>query len=76
MREMGLAGTAPGPATSEAHARLKVYPYLLHGVTVTRPNQVWFTGVTYIRSARGFAYLVAIIDWYSRCVLACASATA
>jgi putative transposase len=66
---MGLAGMAPGPATSKPHPQHKVYPYLLRGVAVTRPNQVWSTDVTYIRLARGFAYLVAIIDWYSRCVL-------
>jgi putative transposase len=69
MREMGLSGMAPGPATSVKHPRHKVYPYLLRGVAVTRPNQVWSTDVTYIRLARGFAYLVAIIDWYSRKVL-------
>ena len=69
MREMGLAGMAPGPATSKPHPRHKVYPYLLRGVAVTRPNQVWSTDVTYIRLARGFAYLVAVIDWYSRRVL-------
>ena len=60
---------APGPNTSRTHPRHKVYPYLLRGVPVTRPNQVWSTDITYIRLARGFAYLVAIIDWYSRNVL-------
>lgn len=70
MREMGLAGMAPGPATSKPHPQHKVYPYLLRGVAVMRPNQVWSTDLTYIRLARGFAYLVAIIDWYSRRVLA------
>lgn len=69
MRKMGLAGMAPGPATSVKHAEHKVYPYLLRGVAVKRPNQVWSTDVTYIRLSRGFAYLVAIIDWYSRKVL-------
>lgn len=69
MRGMGLAGMAPGPNTSRAHPLHKVYPYLLRGVPVTRPNQVWSTDITYIRLARGFAYLVAIIDWYSRKVL-------
>lgn len=69
MRELGLAGMAPGPATSKPHPQHKVYPYLLRGVPITRPNQVWSTDVTYIRLARGFAYLVAIIDWYSRRVL-------
>jgi putative transposase len=70
MRVLGLAGMAPGPATSTAHPEHKVYPYLLRGVAVTRPNQVWSTDITYIRLAHGFAYLVAIIDWYSRRVLA------
>jgi putative transposase len=69
MREMGLAGMAPGPNTSRPHPEHKVYPYLLRGVAVVRPNQVWGTDITYIRLARGFAYLVAIIDWYSRRVL-------
>jgi putative transposase len=46
-----------------------VYPYLLKGVEITRPNQVWSVDITYIRLAHGFAYLVAIIDWYSRRVL-------
>ena len=70
MRLMGLAGMAPGPATSVKHPGHQVYPYLLRGIEVTRPNQVWSTDITYIRLARGFAYLVAIIDWYSRRVLA------
>ncbi len=69
MREMGLVGMAPGPNTSRAHPEHKVYPYLLRGVAVVRPNQVWSTDITYIRLPRGFVYLVAIIDWYSRCVL-------
>lgn len=69
MREMGLVGMAPGPNTSRAHPAHKVYPYLLRGVAVVRPNQVWSTDITYIRLARGFVYLVAIIDWYSRRVL-------
>jgi putative transposase len=69
MRQMGLAGMAPGPNTSRAHPEHKVYPYLLRGVPVVRPNQVWSTDITYIRLARGFAYLVAVIDWYSRRVL-------
>ena len=69
MRSMGLAGMAPGPNTSRAHPQHKVYPYLLRGVAVVRPNQVWSTDITYIWLARGFVYLVAIIDWYSRRVL-------
>ena len=69
MRLMGLAGMAPGPNTSRAHPAHKIHPYLLRGVPVVRPNQVWSTDITYIRLAHGFAYLVAIIDWYSRRVL-------
>jgi len=69
MRLMGLAGMAPGPNTSRAHPQHRVYPYLLRGVAVTRTNQVWSTDITYVRLERGFAYLVAIIDWYSRKVL-------
>ena len=69
MRILGLAGMAPGPNTSRPHPQHKVYPYLLRGVVVTKPNQVWSTDITYIRLAHGFAYLVAVIDWYSRKVL-------
>jgi putative transposase len=70
MRILGLAGMAPGPATSRPHPEHKIYPYLLRGVAVVRPNQVWSTDITYIRLEHGFAYLVAIIDWYARRVLA------
>ena len=69
MRQLGLAGMAPGPETSQAHPHHRIYPYLLRGVPVVRPNQVWSTDLTYIRLAHGFAYLVAVIDWYSRKVL-------
>ena len=69
MRILGLAGMAPGPNTSRSHPQHKVYPYLLRGVVVSRPNQVWSTDITYIRLTHGFVYLVAIIDWYSRKVL-------
>lgn len=69
MRCMGLAGMAPGPATSRPHPGHKIYPYLLRGVQVRRPNQVWSTDITYVRLEHGFVYLVAIIDWYSRKVL-------
>jgi putative transposase len=67
---LGLAGMAPGPATSKPHPEHQVYPYLLRGVEVTRPNQVWSTDITDVRLAHGFAYLVAIVDWYARRVLA------
>lgn len=66
MRLMGLAGMAPGPSTSVTHPAHQVYPYLLRGLQVCRPNQVWSADITYIRLSRGFVYLVAIIDWYSR----------
>lgn len=70
MRVLGLAGMAPGPNTSRPHPAHKIYPYLLRGVVIDRPNQVWSTDITYIRLPRGFVYLVAVIDWYSRKVLA------
>jgi putative transposase len=69
MRILGRAGWAPVPGTPVQNAGHKVYPYLLRGVLIVRPNHVWSTDITYIRLARGFAYLVAIIDWYSRRVL-------
>jgi putative transposase len=69
MQAMGLAGMAPGPNTSKSHPQHKIYPYLLRGIPITRPNQVWSIDLTYIRLAHGFAYLVAVIDWYSRKVL-------
>ena len=69
MRILGLVGMAPGPNTRRPHPHHKVYPYLLRGVEVTRPNQVWSTDITYIRLAHGFVYLVAVIDGYSRRVL-------
>ena len=69
MQIMGLVAIAPGPNTSRPHPEHKVYPYLLRGVAVVRPNQVWSTDITYVRLSRGFVYLVAIIDWYSRRVL-------
>jgi len=70
MRRMALAGMAPGPMTSRPHPEHRIYPYLLRGVAVTRPDQVWSADITYVRLARGFVYLVAVIDWYSRRVLA------
>ncbi len=69
MQSMGLQGMAPGPNTSRAHPQHPIYPYLLRGLEVTRPNQVWSTDITYIRLAKGFVYLVAVMDWYSRKVL-------
>lgn len=69
IRKMGLRSIAPRPKTSQPHPAHKVYPYLLRDVTVTQPNQVWASDVTYVPMARGFMYLVAIMDWHSRKVL-------
>jgi putative transposase len=69
MKQLGLVGMAPGPNTSAKHPTHDVYPYLLRGLEIIRPNQVWSIDITYVRLAKGFAYLVAIIDWYSRRVL-------
>jgi putative transposase len=66
---MGLEGMAPKPNTSKPKKEHKKYPYLLSGLKIDRPNQVWSTDITYIPMAKGFVYLVAIIDWYSRYVL-------
>lgn len=70
MQLLGLVAMAPGPNTSKKHPQHKIYPYLLRGLAIVRPNQVWSTDITYVRLAHGFMYLVAIIDWYSRKVLA------
>jgi putative transposase len=67
--KLGLQSTAPGPHTSKPHPKHEIYPYLLKGMEITKPFQVWSTDITYLRLQRGFAYLVAIIDWYSRFVL-------
>ena len=69
MQQLGLAGMAPGPHTSQPHPAHPVYPYLLRGLAIDRPNQAWSTDITYIRLAQGFGYLAAIMDWYSRKVL-------
>lgn len=69
MRLMGLESIAPKPKTSEPHPEHPVYPYLLRGLEISRPDQVWATDITYIPMKTGFLYLVAIMDWYSRRVL-------
>jgi len=69
LRKMGLVAVAPAPNTSRRHPQHKVYPYLLRGLRITRPGQVWCADVTYIPMAHGFLYLVAIMDWCSRRVL-------
>lgn len=70
MRLMGLESIAPKPNTSKPSPEHPVFPYLLRNLTVCRVNQVWAADITYIPMAHGFAYLVAIIDWYSRRVVA------
>jgi putative transposase len=70
MRLMGLEGLVPRPGTSKAAPGNKIYPYLLRGVAISEPNHVWASDITYIPMANGFLYLVAIIDWASRAVLA------
>ena len=70
MRRMGIAALGPKPNTSKPAPGHKIYPYLLRDLTIERPNQVWAADITYIPIGRGFLYLVAIIDWASRAVLA------
>lgn len=70
MRAMGLEAIYRKPNLSRNDASHPVYPYLLRGIPIVRPNQVWGTDITYIRMKRGFLYLVAFLDWYSRYVLA------
>jgi putative transposase len=70
MRLMGIQATVPGPHTSKPHPQHPVYPYLLKGLVLQHANLVWSTDITYIPMAKGFMYLVAVIDWYSRYVLA------
>jgi putative transposase len=69
MRRMGIYGQAPGPMTSRLHPAHQKYPYLLRGLAIERPNQVWSTDITYVPLPNGSAYLVAVIDHYSRRVL-------
>jgi putative transposase len=70
MRIMGLEAIYPKPRLSAAGAGHKVYPYLLRGVKIERPDQVWSTDITYVPLPGGFMYLAAVIDWYSRYVIA------
>ena len=70
MQKMGLQAVYPRPRTSAANKAHKKYPYLLRGLNVHRPNQVWCADITYVPMSRGFMYLVAVMDWYSRFVLA------
>jgi len=70
MREMGIAGIAPGPNTSKPAPEHKIYPYLLRQVRAEYPNHIWGIDITYIRLRGGWMYLVAVLDWFSRFVVA------
>jgi putative transposase len=70
MREMGISGIAPGPNTSKAAPEHKIYPYLLRHMSAEYPNHIWGIDITYIRLKGGWMYLVAILDWFSRFVVA------
>lgn len=69
LQKMGIQALYPKPALSRPNPEHKVYPYLLRGLEITRPNQVWSTDITYIPLRNGFLYLVAVMDWFSRYVL-------
>src|SRR5437879_12209322 len=69
MRKMGIAALGPKPRTTKPAPGHKIFPYLLRGLAIERPNQVWASDITYIPIGRGFLYLVAVIDWASRAVL-------
>lgn len=70
MQLMGIQAVYPGPKTSKPAQNHKIYPYLLRGLRINEPNHVWSTDLTYIPMASGFMYLIAVIDWFSRYVLA------
>lgn len=70
LRKMGLEAIYPKPCLSKPEPGHRIYPYLLRGLPIVRPDQVWGTDITYIRLRHGFVYLVAIMDWFSRYVLA------
>ena len=70
MQKMGIEALYRKPNTSRRHAAHPIYPYLLRQLSIERPNHVWATDITYIPMRRGFVYLVAIVDWYSRRILA------
>lgn len=70
MRLMGLQAAMPGPHTSRPHPEHRIYPYLLRGLSVQAPDEVWCADITYIPMRRGYLYLAAVMDWYSRYVLA------
>jgi len=69
MRKMGIQSVAPKPNSSKPHPEHKIYPYFLRNLEIICPGQVWCTDITYIPLSGGFAYLTAVMDWYSRYVL-------
>lgn len=69
MRIMGIEAIYPKPKTTRTHPEHKIYPYLLRNIKINRPSQVWAADITYIPMERGFMYLVAVMDWYSRKIL-------
>jgi putative transposase len=69
MRRMGIEALYRRPRTTKPEPGHKIYPYLLRGMAITRPNQVWAMDITYIPMARGFVYLAVVLDWFSRRVL-------
>jgi putative transposase len=69
MRRMGIEALYRHPRTTKPEPGHKIYPYLLRGMEITRPNQVWAMDITYIPMARGFVYLTVVLDWFSRRVL-------
>jgi putative transposase len=70
MQKMGIEAVYQRPGTSTPHPEHKIFPYLLRGMSIDRPNQVWSSDITYVPMRKGVLYLVAIMDWYSRKVLA------
>jgi len=70
LQKMGLQAVGPRPRTTMTNSQHRVYPYLLRGLVIVRPNQVWSADITYVPLMHGFMYLVAIIDWFSRYVVA------
>ena len=70
MRKMGIEAAYRRPSTSKSAPGHKIFPYLLRGLTIDHPNQVWSTDITYIPMARGFVYLCAVMDWFARRILA------
>ncbi len=70
MREMAISGVAPGPNTSKPAPEHRIYPYLLRNVQAQAPDHIWGIDITYIRLHGGWMYLVAVLDWYSRYVVA------